>query len=145
MYALPVDIFRILAGFVGLEYFRRAYASTSDFSSPDGLIDHRVSQRLFPPTRLSLFQPGVPVAVFRWVFLLACIASTLVIVGYQTRAAATVLFVVAVSTLRWNILVAYVDDAIVHLIFLWLILLPVGTTLNLQDWLGNRTATLDSW
>jgi hypothetical protein len=53
--------------------------------------------------------------------------------------------VVAVSTLLWNILVVYVDDAIVHLIFLWLILLPVGMTLNLQDWLGNRTATLDSW
>ncbi len=50
MYALPVDIFRILAGFVGLEYFRRAFAQTSDFSSVDGLIDHEMSQRLFPPT-----------------------------------------------------------------------------------------------
>ena len=45
----------------------------------------------FLPRGLSLFQPGVPVAVFRWVFLLACIASTLVIVGYQTRAAGTAL------------------------------------------------------
>ena len=145
MYALPVDIFRILAGFVGLEYFRRAFVQTWDFSSPDGLIDHEMSQRLFPPTRFSLFQPGVPVGVFRSVFLLACIASILVIVGYQTKAAAVVLFVVAVSTLRWNILVVYVDDAIVHLIFFWLILLPVGTTLSLQGWLENRSGTLDVW
>ena len=145
MYALPVDIFRILAGFVGLEYFRRAFVQTSDFSSPDGLIDHEMARRLFPPTRLSLFQPGVPSGVFRWVFLLACVASSLVIVGYHTKAAAAVLFVVAVSTLRWNILVVYVDDAIVHLIFFWLILLPVGTTLSLQGWLENGTASLDLW
>ena len=145
MYALPVDIFRVFAGFVGLEYFRRAFVQTPDFSSPDGLIDHEMSQRLFPPTRLSLFQPGVPIGVLRSVFLLACFASILVIFGYQTKAAAVVLFVVAVSTLRWNILVVYVDDAIVHLIFFWLILLPVGTTLSLQDWLEDGTGTLDLW
>ena len=145
MYALPVDIFRILAGFVGLEYFRRALAQTWDFSSVDGLIDHEMSQRLFPPTRLSLFQPGVATGVFRSAFLLACLASILVIVGYQTKAAAVLLFVVAVSTLRWNILVVYVDDAIVHLTFFWLILLPVGTTLSVQSWLENATRTLDVW
>lgn len=145
MPALPVDMFRILAGFVGLEYFRRAFVQTSDFSSPDGLIDHEMAQRLFPPTRLSLFQPGVPVAVLRSIFLLACVASVLVIVGQQTQAAAVVLFVVAVSTLRWNILVVYVDDAIIHLIFFWLILLPVGTTLNLAGWLENGTGILDVW
>ena len=78
MYALPVDIFRILAGFVGLEYFRRAFAQTSDFNSVDGLIDHEMSQRLFPPTRMSLFQPGVATGVFRSVLLLACLASILV-------------------------------------------------------------------
>ena len=85
MYALPVDIFRVFAGFVGLEYFRRAFVQTPDFSSPDGLIDHEMSQRLFPPTRLSLFQPGVPIGVLRSVFLLACFASILVIFGYQTK------------------------------------------------------------
>ena len=145
MYALPLDVFRILAGFVGLEYFRRAFVQAPDFSSPDGLIDHEMSRRLFPPTRLSLFQPGVLIGVLRSVFLLACIASILVIIGYQAKAAAALLFVVAVSTLRWNILVVYVDDAIVHLVFFWLILLPVGTTLSLQGWLENGNGTLDVW
>jgi len=91
MYALPVDIFRIFSGFVGLEYFRRAFVQTPDSSSPDGLIDHEMSQRLFPPTRLSLFQPGVPIGVLRSVFLLACFASILVIFGHQTKAAEVVL------------------------------------------------------
>lgn len=145
MYAVPLDIFRILAGCVGLAYFRCALVQTSDFSCPDGLIDHEMSQRLFPPTRLSLFQPGVPTGVLRSMFLLACVASVLVIIGYQTQAAAAVLFVVAVSKLRWNILVVYVDDAIVHLTFFWLIILPVGTTLNLQDWLQNGPGVRDMW
>ena len=145
MYALPLDVFRIMAGGVGLEYFRRALTQASDFSSPDGLIDHEMSQRLFPPTRLSLFQPGVSIGMLRAVFLCACVASVFVIVGYQTKAAAVVLFVVAVSMLRWNILVVYVDDGIVHLVFFWLILLPVGSTLNLQDWLAHGSASLDVW
>jgi hypothetical protein len=145
LYAIPVDLFRILAGLVGLVYFRRAFVQASDFSSPDGLIDHRMSQRLFPPTRLSLFQPGIPAGAFRPIFLLACVASILVIVGYHAKAAALVLFLIAVSTLRWNILVVYVDDAIVHLIFFWLILLPVGKTLSLQDWLESGTVNLDVW
>jgi len=145
MYALPVDIFRVLAGFVGLEYFRRAFVQVADFSSSDGLIDHTLSQQLFPPTRLSLFQPGVPTGLIRQAFLLGCVASVFVIVGYQPRAAAAVLFVVAVSTYRWNILVIYVDDAIVHLVFFWLILLPVGSTLNVQDLLTNGRGSLDVW
>ncbi len=87
----------------------------------------------------------MPIGVLRSVFLLACVASILVIIGYQTKADAAVLFVVAVSALRWNILVVYVDDAIVHLVFFWLILLPVGTTLSLQGWLENGTGALDVW
>ena len=48
MYALPVDIFRILAGFVGLEYLRRAFAQPSDFSS--SLPDPMVATGLEPVT-----------------------------------------------------------------------------------------------
>ena len=141
MHALPLDLMRVMAGGVLLFYFLNALRQAGDFSDPDGLIDHRLSARLFPPTRISLFQPGMPAWIFRAVYIGACVASVLVIVGYHPRPAAAYLFAAAVSTYRWNALVAYLDDSIVHLFSLWLLLLPVGTTLNLPDLLDAGAAT----
>ena len=73
----------------------------------------------------------MPGWVFRAVYLGACAAAILVVIGWHPRAAAVFLFAAAVSTYRWNALAAYLDDSIVHLFCLWLILLPVGTTLTL--------------
>ncbi len=136
IHALPLDIMRVLAGGVLFVYFASALRQAGDFSDPEGLIDHRLSVRLFPPTRLGLFQPGMPGWVFRAVYRCACVAAVLVVVGWHPRPAAAFLFAAAVSTYRWNALVAYLDDCIVHLLCLWLVLLPVGTTLNLPDLLG---------
>ena len=146
MYALPLDIMRVLAGSVLFVYFLNALREASDFSDPDGLIDHRLCIRLFPPTRISLFQPGMPGRVFRAVYLGACVAAVLVIVGYHPRPAAAYLFAAAVSTYRWNVLAAYLDDSIVHLFCLWLLLLPVGNTLNLPDLLdAGAVTTAGAW
>ena len=141
--ALPLDIVRVLAGGVLFVYFLNALRQSGDFSDPDGLIDHRLSARLLPPTRISLFQPGMPGWLFRAVYLCACAAAVCVVVGLHPRAAAAFLFAAAVSTYRWNVLVAYLDDSIVHLFCLWLVLLPVGTTLNLPDLLGGGATTAD--
>ena len=83
----------------------------------------------------------MPGWVFRAVYVGACIAAVLVIVGYHPRPAAAYLFAAAVSTYRWNVLVAYLDDSIVHLFCLWLLLLPVGSTLNLPDLLSHANGT----
>ena len=131
IHALPLDIARILIGGVLFFYFLSALRQARDISDPDGLIDHRLSTRLLPPTRISLFQPGMPGVVFRGVYLGACVASLLVIAGYHPRAAAVFLFLAAVSTLRWNVLAAYLDDALIHIFCLWLVLLPIGRTLTL--------------
>ncbi len=144
IHALPLDILRVLAGCVLFVYFANALRQAGDFSDPNGLIDHRLSARLFPPTRLSLFQPGMPGWVFRAVYLCACAAAVLVVVGWHPRAAAAFLFAAAVSTYRWNALVAYLDDCIVHLLCLWLVLLPVGSTLNLPDLIGAGWGTAGS-
>ena len=144
VHALPLDIMRVVAGGVLFVYFANALRQAGDFSDPDGLIDHRLSARFFPPTRLSLFQPGMPGWVFRAVYLCACAAAVLVVVGWHPRTAAAFLFAAAVSTYRWNALVAYLDDCIVHLLCLWLVLLPVGATLNLPDLLGAGAAASGS-
>lgn len=135
--ALSLDIARILFGGVLFFYFLNALRQSRDFSDPDGLIDHRLTARLLPPTRISLFQPGMSGILFRAVHLGACAAALLVIVGYHPRAAALFLFLAAVSTYRWNVLVAYLDDAMIHIFCLWLVLLPTGSTLTLPSILAN--------
>lgn len=143
--ALPLDIARILIGGVLFFYFLNALRQSRDFSDPDGLIDHRLTARLLPPTRISLFQPGMPGVLFRAAHLGACAAALLVIVGYHSRTAALFLFLAAVSTYRWNVLVAYLDDAMIHIFCLWLVLLPTGSSLTLQSILTNgwNTAATD--
>ena len=143
VHALPVDLARIIIGGVLFFYFLGALRQARDFSDPDGLIDHRLSMRLLPPTRLSLFQPGMPGWVFRAVFLCACVASLFVVAGFHPRAAAVFLFLAAVSNYRWNVLVAYLDDAMMHIFCLWLALLPVGRTLTVQGLLAGGPATRD--
>ena len=145
IHALPLDIARVLIGGVLFVYFLNALRQSRDFSDPDGLIDHRLTARLLPPTRISLFQPGMPGVFFRAVHLCACAASLLVVAGYHPRAAAAFLFLAAVSTLRWNVLASYLDDAMMHVFCLWLVLLPVGHTLTLPTLLehGWGPATAD--
>lgn len=140
VYALPLDLLRIGGGTVLFVYFCHAWRQASDFSAPDGLIDHRLCARLFPPTRWSLFQPGMPGWAPRAAFACACLASLAVVAGFHPRAAAAFLFVVAASTYRWNVLVAYLDDCLVHVLCLWLALLPVGTTLAAPDLFSGGSA-----
>ena len=125
IHALPLDVVRVLAGGVLFVYFLNALRQSSDFSDPDGLIDHRLCVRLFPPLRISLFQPEMPGWFFRAVHVGACVAALLVIVGYHPRPAAAFLFAAAVSTYRWNVLVV---PGRLHLhLCLWLLLLAMAT------------------
>ena len=143
--AIPLDIFRILAGLLSLVYFLHLYAQVGDFSSPDGLIDHKLIRELFWYTRVGFFGPGMTADAFRFVFLVGAAGACALVVGYRVRATAVVLFLIAVSAYRWNFLVIYVDDAIMHLVLFWLILLPAGKTLVLSEWRRDRRAALERW
>jgi hypothetical protein len=131
--ALPIDVFRILVGLLCFAYFISLLRQVADFSSPNGLLDHALLQQMYWFTRLGLFHPGLARTwMFYTVFSLACLGCWGVILGYRPKLCAAVLFVIAVSTYRWNFIVMYVDDAIIHLVLFWLLLLPVGQTLTLS-------------
>lgn len=144
-WALPVDIFRVLAGVVGFAYFLTLLHQVSDFSSPDGLLDHELLQRIYGFTRLGLFHPGLGAWFFYAIYSLACLGCWGVILGYRTKLCAGFLFAIAVSAYRWNFIVMYVDDAIMHLVLFWLLLLPVGHTLTLADVWSKKRACLLHW
>ena len=135
----------MLVGVLAFVYFLCALFEARDFSGPDGLIDHELSRELFWFTRLSLFQPGMSLATFQAIFLFACLCSGALILGYRVKTCAAILYLLAVCTYRWNFLVMYVDDSIVHLTLFWLLLLPVGRTLVLGEWRVERGAAWRRW
>ncbi len=124
--ALPLDVLRVLFGLIGLVYFWETLGSSAAFSNPDGFIDHGIVRDAFWYTRLSAFPPGVGLGLLRVVFAVACFVCVLLAAGYRPRLMAALLYVVAVSTYRRNFAVMYLDDATIHLIFFWLMLLPTG-------------------
>jgi hypothetical protein len=143
--ALPLDIFRVLVGLVVFVYFLQTLFEAKDFSGPDGLIDHELSQRIFWFTRIGFFHPGLSLRFFQAIFLTACLCCWPVILGYRVKLFAAILYLIAVSTYRWNFLVMYVDDSVVHLALFWLLLLPVGRTLVAREWLVNRRDAWERW
>ena len=145
VYALPVDLFRILAGLLSCAYFTAAFLETGDISGPAGLVDHRLSLELFPYTKWSLLQGEMPAGLLKALFLGAIAVSAALAAGYRPALCAAGLYVMAVSTYRLNFLVLYVDDAIFHWTLLWLILLPTGRTLTWRAWRRDGRAAMDRW
>ncbi len=144
-HALPVDIFRVLVGLLSCAYFLHLLVQARDFSGPDGLIDHELVLELFWYMRIGLFQPGMGLTFFQAAFLAAAVASWALVIGYRVKLISAFLFLIAVSTYRWNYLVTYVDDAIMHLVLFWMLLLPVGRTLVVQEWVRDRRGAIERW
>lgn len=143
--ALPVDLLRVAIGLLSLFYFFTLARDASDISGPDGLIDHALVQDIFWFTRIGLFHPGLSLLQLQGVFALGMLASVGVILGWRVRLCALYLFLVAASAFRWNLLVAYVDDAILHLLLFWLLLLPVGRTLTLAEAWRDPSSAWERW
>ena len=144
-YALPLDLFRILAGLLCVGYFLTLLWQARDFSNPDGFLDHVVLRRIFWFTGISLFHPGLGLAFFHVLFGLAGVVSWGIVLGYRIKLCVAILYAIAVSTYRWNFIVMYVDDVVMHLVLFWLLLLPVGRTLTLGDYLGQPRGCWTRW
>ena len=145
VHALPLDIWRIVTASVCSSYFLRTLFEVKDYTGVHGLIDHELSARLFPFTRLTLFNASMPDLFSIAVFLLAAISSFALMLGYRSKTSALILYVIAVSTYRRNFLVMYVEDAIVHLMLFWTLLLPIGRTLTIKDFVADRSGAWEKW
>ena len=145
VHALPLDIFRVLLGVVTLAYFARTFREAPTFSAPDGLVDHDLLRRELPFTRLGLFPAGASLALLRVLYASGCVASVLLVLGVATQASALWLYLLAVSTYRWNLILMYVDDAVMHLALFWAVLLPLGQTLTLPGLLASGGEAWQGW
>jgi hypothetical protein len=144
-YALPLDIFRVLVGLLSLAYFARTFREAPLFSSPDGLLDHALQRRLLPFTRMGLFPPNAPLWLLRGAYASGCAAAVLLVLGIAVQPVALFLYLLAVSTYRWNLLLMYVDDTIIHLSLFWMVVLPIGRTLTLPELLTDPAGSWAAW
>lgn len=145
VHALPVDLFRILAGLLSCAYFTTAFFEVNDISGPHGLVDHTLSLELFPYTKWSLLQGELPPALLKVVYIAAILVGGMLAAGYRSTLCAAALYILAVSTYRLNFLVLYVDDAVFHWTLMWLVLLPTGRTLTWKEWRRDGRTALDRW
>lgn len=143
--ALPLDIFRILVGIVLLSYFVRTLFEVVDFSGSEGLLDHQLIVDMYWFTEIGIFRPWMSVSWFYTVFCIAVACCVPLILGYRVKFFALILYIVAVSAYRWNFIVMYVDDAIMHLLLFWMLVMPVGRTLVAAEWLCERGKAWERW
>ncbi len=143
--ALPLDLFRICVGVVMLAYFIRTFCEVADFSGPDGLLDHELILKMYWFTEIGIFRPWMGSEWFYAAFAVAIVCCVPLIFGYHVKLFSVILYIIAVSTYRRNFIVMYVDDAIMHLLLFWMIVLPVGRTMVLSEWLSLRSAAWEKW
>jgi hypothetical protein len=143
--ALPLQLFRIAVGLIATAYFIRLLGEVRDFSALDGLIDHSVVQTVYPETRVSLFQAGTPALAISIALVIALASAVGIVAGWRTKMCAAIALAVAASTYRWNFIVMYLDDAVVHLLIFWLLLLPVDPPLRLTTLVRDPRAAVRQW
>lgn len=131
--ALPLDAFRVLVGVLSAVYFVRSYREVADFGAPNGLLDQQLSARALPFVRLSLLPARTPAHVLRILYALGVAASAMLALGVAPAPAALFLYALAVSAYRRGFFVIGVDDAVVHLVLFWMVVLPIGHTLTIVD------------
>ena len=130
----PIDLFRTLVGLLSFGHFARLWWERHLYTSPHGALDHALIESFYPFTIQPLLRPWMGDAWPSAVFLVAMALSLALAAGVRSRWTAAALFLIAVCAYRWNFLVLYVDDAVMHLLLFWVALLPEGQALS---WRGR--------
>ena len=138
VYALAIDLFRILAALLVGSYFLDTLLEFDDFSSDFGLLDHALIRELFWFTELSVLSEGTPPAVRLLLLGLGMVAAAAILIGWHPKLFAGIAWLVAISFQRWNFLVVNIDDSSITLLLWWLMFLPIGHTLTFRDLLARR-------
>jgi hypothetical protein len=143
-FAIPLDCFRIGTGILSFLYFVRAFYEAPYFLEQDSLINHQLVQNIFWYTWQPLFYPSMSTTTVQIILSIGMLFSLSLVIGFRSRFFAFILYIMVVCLYRYQFLVLFVDDVIMHLLLFWCFLLPTGKTLNLLPWLRNKEI-MDQW
>jgi hypothetical protein len=133
----PVALFRIAFGILTVNWFWQVFPNLSEFFTDEGLFP-RVSQVQFFPLHFTLLNAAGDwwqVAVL-WAIALA--AAVAVAVGYRTRLALVVTYVMLASFALRDPLVGDASDQVFRAAAFWLIFTAAGNRYSLDAWLRAR-------
>lgn len=137
-FALPLDCFRVGVGILSFLYFCRVFYEAPYFLGNNSLINHQLVKKIFWFTWQPLFHPSMSTTTIQIILSIGIIFSLLLTIGFQSRVISFILYIMAVCLYRYQFLVFFVDDVVMHLLLLWCFLLPTGKTLNLLQWLRSK-------
>lgn len=130
----PVEVLRIVFGVVATVWMVSLVPVLDPFFGARGAIPSR-ELPVGGWTLLTLVQ-GTPMIWVLWLAgLLGAVALT---VGFRTRVAALVVFVVMMSVTRTAPLAFNAGDALIRLVALYLVLMPAGSAVSVDRWRADR-------
>lgn len=126
----PVEVLRIAFGIVATIWMVSLIPVLDPFFGADGVIPPR--ELPFGGWTLLTLVQGTPLIWALWLAgLLGALALT---VGFQTRVAALLVFVVMMSVTRTAPLAFNAGDALMRLVALYLVLMPAGSAASVDRW-----------
>lgn len=130
----PVEVVRVAFGLVATAWMLSLIPVLQPFFGPDGIIpDHELTGGAW-----SLFTlvAGTPLIWVLWIAgLLGAVALT---IGFQTRVAALVVFVVLLSVTRWAPLAFNAGDGLMRIVAFYVLLMPAGSAASVDRWRVDR-------
>lgn len=130
----PVEVIRIVFGVLATAWMLSLVPVLDPFFGADGVI----TARQLPAGGWTLFTLtlGTPFVWVMWVAgLLAAVALT---VGFRTRVAALVVFVVMMSVTRSAPLAFNAGDALLRILAFYVLLMPAGSAVSVDRWRADR-------
>ena len=133
----PVALFRIAYGLLAFNWFWQLFPNLSAFFTDEGIFP-RISQVQYFPLHFTLLNVAGDwwqVAVF-WAIALAAAAA--VTVGYRTRTALVITYVMLASFALRDPLVGDASDQVYRAAAFWLIFTAAGNRYSVDAWLRAR-------
>lgn len=130
----PVEVIRIAFGVLATVWMLSLVPVLDPFFGADGVI----TARQLPTGGWTLFTLvlGTPTIWVMWgVGLLAAVALT---IGFHTRVAALVVFVVMMSVTRSAPLAFNAGDALLRIVSFYVLLMPAGSAASVDRWRADR-------
>ena len=133
----PVALFRIVYGALAFNWFWQLFPNLSQFFTDDGIFPRSSQVQFFPLhfTLLNVAGDWWQVAIL-WAIALA--AATAVAVGYRTRLALAITYLMLASFALRDPLVGDASDQVYRAVAFWLIFTAAGNRYSVDAWLRAR-------
>ncbi|GLZ45494.1 hypothetical protein Acsp06_16790 [Actinomycetospora sp. NBRC 106375] len=130
----PVEVIRIVFGVVATAWMLSLAPVLTPFFGPDAAIPDRPRPAL--AWTLMTLVGGTPLIWVLW--LLGVLGAAALTVGFRTRLAALLVFVVMVSVNRQAPLAFNAGDGLMRVISFYVLLMPAGSAVSVDRWLADR-------